>query len=66
MDEALLIFHNELPYNISVYYTSDYCYKVLKSCLIVLIVTYECFKHFFFVPKRKKYKYICSIYNTVL
>jgi len=52
MDEALLIFHNELPYNISVYYTSDYCYKVLKSCLIVLVVTYECFKHFLYQNER--------------
>ncbi|KAK7148569.1 hypothetical protein R3I93_012795 [Phoxinus phoxinus] len=33
MDEALLIFHNELPYNISVYYTSDYCNKCLYQPL---------------------------------
>ncbi|XP_048060881.1 heparan-alpha-glucosaminide N-acetyltransferase isoform X1 [Megalobrama amblycephala] len=33
MDQALLTFHNELPYNISVYYTSDYCYKCLYQPL---------------------------------
>ncbi|XP_026080696.1 heparan-alpha-glucosaminide N-acetyltransferase [Carassius auratus] len=33
MDEALLIFHNELPYIVSVYYTSDYCYKCLYQPL---------------------------------
>ncbi|XP_067278614.1 heparan-alpha-glucosaminide N-acetyltransferase isoform X3 [Pseudorasbora parva] len=36
MDEALLIFHNELPYNISVYYTSDYCYKCLYQPLVTV------------------------------
>nr|XP_055025730.1 heparan-alpha-glucosaminide N-acetyltransferase isoform X2 [Misgurnus anguillicaudatus] len=33
MDEALLTFQNELPYNISVLYTSDYCYKCLYQPL---------------------------------
>ncbi|XP_009305614.1 uncharacterized protein isoform X7 [Danio rerio] len=36
MDEALIKFHNELPYNISVYYTSDYCYKCLYQPLATL------------------------------
>ncbi len=30
MDEALLILNSELPYIVSVYYTSDYCYKVFQ------------------------------------
>ncbi|KAI2657826.1 Heparan-alpha-glucosaminide N-acetyltransferase [Labeo rohita] len=33
MDEALLIFHSELPYIVSVDYTSDYCYKCLYQPL---------------------------------
>uniref|UniRef100_A0A9J8C7H8 Si:dkey-192p21.6 n=1 Tax=Cyprinus carpio carpio TaxID=630221 RepID=A0A9J8C7H8_CYPCA len=33
MDEALLKFYSELPYIVSVYYTSDYCYKCLYQPL---------------------------------
>lgn len=33
MDEALLKFYSELPYIVSVYYTSDYCYKVFQHFL---------------------------------
>lgn len=35
MDEALLTFHSELPYSVSVLYTSDYCYKVILKCIIL-------------------------------
>lgn len=51
MDQALLTFRNELPYNISVYYTSDYCYKVFQ--IYFFLVTYECLKHFMYSQKYK-------------
>ena len=30
MDQALLTFHNRFPEGVDVFYTSDYCYKVVK------------------------------------
>ncbi|KAI7805205.1 hypothetical protein IRJ41_001817 [Triplophysa rosa] len=36
MDEALLTFHSELQYSISVLYTSDYCYKCLYQKLAIV------------------------------
>ncbi|TRY54886.1 hypothetical protein DNTS_011000, partial [Danionella cerebrum] len=37
MDEALIKFHNELPYDVSVFYTSDYCYKCLYQPLATVV-----------------------------
>ncbi|KAK7901694.1 hypothetical protein WMY93_018463 [Mugilogobius chulae] len=33
MDQALLIFHNDLTEEVQIYYTSDYCYKCLYQLL---------------------------------
>ncbi|XP_042289176.1 heparan-alpha-glucosaminide N-acetyltransferase isoform X3 [Thunnus maccoyii] len=34
MDQALLSFHNQLPHEVEVFYTSDYCYKCVYQHLV--------------------------------
>ncbi|XP_061644897.1 heparan-alpha-glucosaminide N-acetyltransferase isoform X7 [Phyllopteryx taeniolatus] len=41
MDQALLIFHNQLPHEVEVLYTSDYCYKCVYQSLVHVKASYN-------------------------
>ncbi|XP_057704672.1 heparan-alpha-glucosaminide N-acetyltransferase [Corythoichthys intestinalis] len=41
MDQALLIFHNQLPHEVEVLYTSDYCYKCVYQHLVHVKASYN-------------------------
>ncbi|XP_077352550.1 heparan-alpha-glucosaminide N-acetyltransferase [Festucalex cinctus] len=41
MDQALLIFHNQLPTEVEVLYTSDYCYKCVHQNLVHVNSSYS-------------------------
>ncbi|KAM9809083.1 heparan-alpha-glucosaminide N-acetyltransferase isoform 1-T1 [Syngnathus typhle] len=41
MDQALVIFHNQLPHEVKVLYTSDYCYKCVYQSLVNVRPNYK-------------------------
>ena len=68
MDQALLTFHNGFPEGVDVFYSSDYCYMVVKrpSCFIIdlfnteISFSYVLVKHIYF-PSQCLFQPLVSV-----